>query len=140
MRFKTKDGMTFTEIVFSLALLIIAWLVAVDVILVSKGSSSFAKHRVQAMYTMQRTIETLRKRPFSSIASATNTRVIDDRGTATTSDDLNGTEVVTVTSPNTYYKKVIAVISWKEAYFGNLYSKTMKERCGAYIANDPQAN
>ena len=130
--------MTLTEVVISLALLLIIWLATVEVLITSRISSSMARHKAQAMYVMQRTIEDLKKQPFANIAGSTTTVSIDTKGTPDNySDDFKGTQIVTVTSPSTYYKQIIVELRWNEVFFGK--TKIMKEYLGTYIANDPQA-
>lgn len=134
-----RSGLTLTEVVLSLALMVVVWLSTVDVILISKMSGSRAKHKAQAILAMQRAIEDLRKEPFSSITSSTSTVSIDTKGTPDNySDDLTGTQAITVTASDLYYKKVVVALSWNESLLGK--NKTLTEHLGTYIANDPQAN
>ncbi len=134
-----KSGFTLTEVVVSLALLVIVWVAVVSVIHISKMSGVRAKHKAQATLVMQRAVEDLRKKPFATIAGSTSTVSIDTKGTPDNySDDLTGTQTITVTSPSTYYKKVVVTLSWNELLSGQ--SKTVGECLGTYIANDPQAN
>lgn len=134
-----KSGLTLTEISISIAILLLIWLAAVEVVIISKMSSSLARHKAQAIYIMNRTIEDLRKQPFASIAGGTSTVAIDTKATPDNyADDFNGTQVLTVTSPSQYYKKVVVELNWNEVFFGR--SKTVREYLGTYIANDPQAN
>ena len=132
-------GFTLTEVLVAVFLMAIVWLAAVNIIVVSRASGALARHKVQAMYVIQQTIENLRKYPFSTISGGTTSVSIDTKGTPDSSaDDLMGTRIVTVTTPNTYYKKVLIELDWKESLFGK--SKTFKEYGGTYIANDAQAN
>ncbi len=134
-----RSGLTLTEVVLSVALLTLVWLATVEVMVMSKIGSSLARHKVQSIHVMQRAIEDLRRKPFASIISATSTVSIDSRGTPDNyTDDFTGTQVVTVTSPSQYYKKVVVELRWNELLFGK--TKTFREYLGTYIANDPQAN
>ncbi len=136
---KHKKGFSLTEAVVAVALLTIVWLSSVSVIITANASGSFAKHKSQAIYLIQQKIESLRKQTFSSILGSTTTVSVDTRGTPdSTTDDLAGTQVVTVTTPDTYYKKVLIQIRWTESFFGR--SKTVSEYGGTFIANDTQAN
>ena len=127
------------ETIVAIALLTLVWVADVNTIVVSKMSGSLAKHKVQAVYVMQRTIEDLRKQPFSTIANSNSTVTIDTRGTPDNyTDDLTGTQTVTVTNTDPYYKKILVQVTWKESFFGK--SRTVTEYCGTYIANDSQAN
>lgn len=134
-----RSGLTLTEVLFSLALLLLVWLATVEVIIMSKISSSLARHKIQSAYVMQRTIEDLRKKPFVNITGGTSTVSIDSKGTPDNySDDFKGTQTVTVTNPSQYYKSVVVEIQWNETLFG--HTKMFKEYLGTNIANDPQAN
>ena len=139
---KSEKAFTLTEVVVGILLLTIVWLAAVNVVIISRTSGSLARHKVQAVYVIQQTIENLRKQSFSSLVNGTTTTAgvsIDTRGTPdNTTDDLKGTQIVTISTPNTYYKKILIELNWKESFFGR--SKTVKEFGGTYIANDPQAN
>ena len=133
-------GFTLTEVLVAVFLMTIVWLAAVNIIIVSRASGALARHKVQAMYVIQQEIEFLRKKPFSGISGGTTSVSIDTKGTPDDNgaDDFKGTQIVTVTTPNTYYKKVVIEVDWKESLFGK--SKTFKEYGGTYIANDSQAN
>lgn len=134
-----RYGFTLTEIVVAIFLLTIIWLAAVNVIVISRASGSLAKHNEQAIYAIQQKIEALRKLPFADIGGGTTTISLDTRGTPdSTADDLTATQIVTVTTPDSYYKKVLIELDWKESLFGK--ARTVKEYGGTYIANDPQAN
>jgi len=134
-----KSGLTLTEVVFSLVLLVVIWLTTVSVVQISKMSGVRAKHKAQAILVMQRAIEDLRKKPFASITGSTSTVSIDTKGTPDNySDDLVGTQTITVTSPSSYYKKIVVALAWNELLLGK--NKTVEEYLGTYIANDPQAN
>lgn len=138
-RSNCKPGLTLTEVVISLSLLVVVWLIMVGVTHVSKMSGLRAKHKAQANLVMQRAIEDLHKKPFPNIAGSTSTVSIDTKGTPDNwSDDLTGTQVITVASPSSYYKKVVVKLSWNEPILGK--NKTVEESLGTYIANDPQAN
>lgn len=134
-----KRAFTLTESVVAVFLLTIVWLAGVNVIVVSRACGSLAKHKMQAIYVIQQKIESLRKLSFSSIAGSTSTVTLDTRGTPdTTSGDLTATQTVTVSTPDSYYKKVLVQLSWNESFFGR--RKTVYEYGGTYIANDSQAN
>lgn len=124
----------------AIVLLTLVWLAAVNVMLVGKASASLAKHKTQAIYVIQRAIEDLRKQPFGGIISGNPITVsIDTRGTPdNTFDDLTGTQTITVTNTDPYYKKAVVQLQWKETLFGK--TRIVKECCGTYIANDSQSN
>ena len=70
---------------------------------------------------------------------------LDTSGTPFAANDdprLGGAMTVTVT-PNTatsatHYKQVVVTVAWNESFFGK--RKQVKEYCGTYISDDPQAN
>lgn len=137
--FKIRHGFTLTEAVFSICLLLLVFLAAIDTMIIAKYSASYAKHKTQAMYMAQRTIEALRKLPYGSLTSSTTTISIDTRGTPNSSaDDFTGTQIVTVSSDLGYYKRVVVEVRWNEILFGR--SKAMREYCGTYIPNEFQVN
>jgi type II secretory pathway pseudopilin PulG len=136
---RSRKGFTLTEAVFSICLLLLIFLAAIDTMIIAKYSASYAKHKIQAMYMAQRTIEALRKQPFASLTGSTITTSIDTRGTPNNSvDDFTGTQVITVSSDLGYHKRVIVEIRWNEIVFGR--SKTMHEYCGTFISNEFQVN
>ena len=141
MNFNVKKGFTLVEAMVGIGLIAIVWIGAINIIVVARAAESRARHRTQAMYVAQQAIEDLRKQLFSNIVNSTSTVIIDDRGTTGIySDDLMGTQVVTVTSPSTYYKKVLVEIRWNEVMSGKNKSVTMHEYYGTNIANDQQVN
>lgn len=136
---RSRHGFTLTEAVFSICLLLLIFLAAIDTMIIAKYSASYAKHKTQAIYMAQRTIENMRKQPFGSLAGSNTTISLDTRGTPNiTTDDLTGTQVVTVSSDLGYYKRVIIDIRWNETLFGR--SKLMHEYCGTYISSETQVN
>jgi hypothetical protein len=113
---------------------------------VSRASGAFARHKAQAVYRIQQTIEGLRQGSFSSIVNSTTTVSVDTMGTPdNTADDITGTQYVTVATYNSTlaasvqsYKTVKVEIDWKESFFGK--QKTVKEYAWTCIANDSQVN
>jgi Tfp pilus assembly protein PilV len=138
-RMGTKKGFTIIEALVSIIFLAIVWLAIVNVSVISGVIGSYSKHKVQAIYVVQRALEDLHKKSFSQITSGTSTVSVDTRGTPdTTSDDLLGTQTITITSPSSYYKKAVVEVSWTESIFGK--NKVVRESCGTFISNDPQIN
>lgn len=138
-KIKYNSAFTLMEVALSLALLVTVWVAAVGVINSGKLSGSLAKHKAQAIQVMQRAVEDLRKRPFATIAGSTSAVSIDTKGTPDDySDDLTGTQIITVSSPSQYYKKVAVELRWNELVLGT--DKTMREYVATHIVNDPQAN
>lgn len=141
MKLTTRYGFTLTEVIVSILVLVIIWVAAVDALIVGKYSASYAKHKVQAMYVVQQTIEQLRKLPYPP-PNSNSVVHIDTRGTPDNpGDDFTGTQIVTVsdvTGSGGYYKQVLVEIRWNEILFGR--NRTMREYCGTYIANEPQIN
>lgn len=136
-----RAGFTLTEIILSVALLALVWVAAAGAVVMSKGNSSLAKHKSQAMYVIAQTMENIRKTPYASIVngSTTTTVHVDRKDTPdVTTDDFNGTQVVTVTTPVTHYKQIIVELRWNEVFFGR--TKIMREYCGTFISDDPQSN
>ncbi|MDD5136014.1 MAG: prepilin-type N-terminal cleavage/methylation domain-containing protein [Candidatus Omnitrophica bacterium] len=135
-------GFTLTEVVVAVCLLTIVWLAAINIMVISAASGSLAKHKAQAQYKIQQTIEATRRKTFSTITNGvtvTNNESIDTKSTPdSTADDLKGTQTVTVTTPNVYYKKVLVQLTWNESFFGR--RKSVSEYAGTFIASDQQAN
>jgi len=141
---RSDRAFTLTEVIVGICLLTIVWLAAVNVIVVSRGSGSLARHKSQAVYLIQQKIENLRKSAYSALVAGTSTTTIvtlDTRGTPSSSTgDLTGNMIVTIPSsqPVSYCRKVLVEVNWKESFFGK--QKTVREFGGMYIANDSQAN
>ena len=128
-----------TEAVVSLCILVIVWIASFNMIVVAKASESRAKHKMEAAYVIQQAIEDMRKQRFALISTKPEVQVtLDTRGTVFTTDDFKGKRTITVTTPNTYYKKVVVKVTWNEPLLGK--TKTLTEYGGAYICNDTQAN
>lgn len=138
-RTRTKAGYTLIEVLISIIMLAVVWIASVGIIVIGGSSGSRAKHRMQAVYQIQRTVEDLRKKPFVQIVGGTTSVSIDTKGTPdSTADDLFGTQVVTVTTPDVHYKKVVVAVTWQEVMWGA--AKSVTEYGGTYISDDPQAN
>jgi hypothetical protein len=92
------------------------------------------------MYWAQRFIEEERRLPFANLASLPSASVaIDTHGTFTTpGDDLNGNRIVTVTTIDTYRKRVLIEINWVERILGGF--RTVREYYSTDIANESQLN
>lgn len=141
---RSDRAFTLTEVIVGICLLTIVWLAAVNVIVVSRGSGSLARHKSQAVYLIQQKIENLRKSAYSALANGTTTPCylrIDANGTLVVSStiyDADQKMTLTISTPNTYYKKILITMAWKESFFGK--QKTVREFGGTYIANDSQAN
>lgn len=138
MTMKKIAGYTIVEVLVGFLLLGTVSIAVIGAIVIGTTSGIRAKHKLQATYVMQQKIEALRKQTFSGIDSSTATVTIDTNGTPYVyTDDISGTQVVTVT-PLTYYKKIVVKITWRETLWG--VSKNISEYCGTHIANDPQIN
>jgi len=136
---RKKKGFTLVEALISIMLLTIAWVATVEVAIIGVTMGSIARHKIQAIYVIQRAVEDLHRKPFSQITNSTATVSIDTRGTPdNTADDLMGTQTVTVTNTSTYYKKVVVGVSWNERL--RSITKAMAEYGGTYICSDPVAN
>ena len=140
-----KKGFTLTEVVVSLFILTIVWVSAVGLVIVSKYAVSHAKHKSQAIYVAQRTLEQTRRQPFQSpdfenyAASLTGQVNIDTMGKFSSPvNPFTGNQIVTVTKLDTYRKRVRVEVNWKEHIFGG--SVVMREYCTTDIANEPQLN
>lgn len=133
-----NKAFTLTEAVITVTVLLLVWVSVVNMLVISRASEARAKHKIQAIYVLQRALDDLQKKPFASIVNSTSTVTLDTRGTPDIyTDDLTGTQVVTVSS-FPYYKKAVASLTWNEILWGR--TKTLTEYCGTHIANDPQAN
>ena len=164
---KYNRAFTLLEVVIGMFLMAIVCLSAVNIIVVSSASGSFAKHKMQAMYLIQETIENLRKQPFANISSyaaanfnnlalrpeAAGTSVLDPLSGTGTSLDTAGTRyiftddprlgavlnvAVTTNTPNTHCDQIIVTVTWNESFFGK--RKQVSERAGTFISDDTQAN
>lgn len=141
MRFKKiNSGFTLIEVMAALSLLT-AMLVAVPGSLVAyKYIAVYSKHKVQATYVAQRILEEQRRKVFSTLATMNYGAVsIDNKSTFNTAaDDFMGTAAITVTSLDTYRKKVQVEVSWQERTPAGMVTK--REFCTTDIANEAQLN
>ena len=136
---KKNNGMTLAEAVVSIALLAFVWIATFNMVVSGKAAESRSRHKIQAVYAIQQAIETLRRTTYSSIASSGPTTIsLDTKGTDSTADDFTASRQITVTSPSTYYKKVVVAVTWKETLWGK--TRNVTEYGGTFISNDPQAN
>lgn len=127
------------ESLVSMMLLTIVWAEIIEVVMLGASMGSMARHKIQAIYVIQRAIEDLHRKPFTQITNSTATVSIDTKGTPdNTADDLMGTQTVTVTDTSAYYKKVVVDVSWNERL--QSIARTMAEHGGTYICDDPAAN
>ena len=135
-----SKGFTLVEVLISVGILALVWVSAVGIMVVGNYAASHAKHKAQAIYIAQRILEEERRQPFSSIVSLTSAPVsIDTKGTfSTTTDDFTGNRVVTVTSLDTYRKRVLVEVNWSERTNG--VNITKREYCSTDIANETQLN
>ena len=137
---RKSDGFTLTEVLVSILLLggvLVAHLGALNMY---KYLTAFAKHKAQAIYVAQRTLEEQRRQPFAGLKSAAlGAASIDTRGTFnSTADDLMGNEILTVTNIDANRKRLQVEVNWKErSPVGTL---TLKEYCTTDIANDATLN
>jgi hypothetical protein len=138
MKIKSRNGFTLTEAVVSVLILVIIWISAVNALIAGKHSSSYSRHKVQAIYAAQRKIEDLRKATYPPTASTTTIRIDTKATPDNTADDFTGTQIVTVGQDLGYYRQVNVEIRWNESFFGR--TKQMREYCSTYIANEPQVN
>lgn len=141
---RSIKGISLVEILIGVSLFVLVWVFLVGSIIIGKASEVRSRHKIQAAYANQKRIEWLREQPFSSIQNSTYANeTIDTKGTSTASDDLMGTQTVTVTNfpagLGPYYKKVIVNTTWRERlpFRGTI---TASEAIGTYIACDPQVN
>jgi len=140
---RSCSSFTFIEVVFSILLIVIICLAAIDVLVVAKYSTSYAKHKIQATYYAQQEIERLRKFDYATMqtqAGTFNDVRLDTRGTPSNlSDDFMATRVITIGSDGgNFYRTVTVQIQWNETFFGR--TRQMSEYCATYIANEPQVN
>lgn len=143
MNLLKRSAFTLTETVLSVLLLVVIWIAAVDTLIVAKYSASYAKHKIQAIYTAQREIERLRKFNYSTMQTQSGTFNdvrLDTKGTPNNpADDMMATRTITVGSDSgNYYRAVNVEIRWNESIFGR--TKQMREYCATFIANEPQVN
>ncbi len=137
---RAKGGFTIAEVLISVSVIALVLVAFLGVLVISQEIASYSRHKVQAMYAAQRIVEEQRRLAFATLASQASAAIsIDTRGTFnTTADDFMGTRRITVTTLDTYRKRLAVEVDWIEHTFrGNV---TMREFCTTDIANEPQLN
>lgn len=154
MRFKSKViGLTLTELLIGMLVLTLAWLSAIGVIIVSKYSLSYSKHKTQAMYVAQRIFEEGRRwSPFYGPSGLIDTSATSTNGFAVShtgmvykdmsstfvydpSDDFTGnpevnSEVKVISLDDyggaigKYRARVTVKINWNQRFGGTRQTKT----------------
>ena len=155
-------GISLIEVLIGTLLLTLVWLSAVGVIIVSRYSLSYSKHKIQAMYVAQRIFEEGRRCPSTDLinnattgfaARHTKAVSIDTNGTqdiaangalTLTADDFMGNSVTQVTPLTDYggsigYRYRIDVeINWVQMLGGT--NKTMREHFATDITSEDVLN
>ena len=129
------------EVVISLLLLTIAWIAAIDALIVSKYAAPCSRNRFQAIYLAQKTLEEQRRIPFSNIQNY----AIQNYSTSNTfglfTPDNNCPPMaltITVARIDDYTERVQVRLAWTEHFYG--YSVAAAEYCTTDIANESQLN
>ena len=140
---RIDKGFTLTEVVVSLFILTIVWVSAVGTVIVSKYAASRARHKTQAIYIAQSTLEQMRRQPFQSLGSSAvsfnGSVIIDTMGNFNNpTNPFMGNQMVTVSPIDAYRQRVQVTVSWTERLFGG--SEPLTEYCTTDIANEPQLN
>ena len=134
---KQQDhGFALTEVLVSILLLGVVLVAHLGALNMYKYMAAFAKHKAQAIYVAQRTLEEQRRQPFAGLASAALGAVsIDTRGTFNSAaDDLMGNAILTVTNIDANRKRLQVEVNWRERSPVGLL--TLREYCTTDIAND----
>ncbi|MBF0490681.1 MAG: type II secretion system protein [Candidatus Omnitrophica bacterium] len=140
MKQSSTQGSTLVEVLVAIAIIDIFLTASSVSILNSQFLASYAKHKIQARYVAQQILEQQRRLTYVNIVSVASAAVtLDSKGTYnTTSDDFLGNAIVSVTTIDTYRKKVQVQVNWQEQILSG--KVTMREYYATDIANDPIPN
>ena len=135
---RNSNGFTLVETMTAVLVLTLVWVSVPGSFVSYKYISNDSKHKIQARYVAQRILEEKRRQSFSSLVTGSyGTVSIDTKGTFSSSaDDLTGSASVTVTSLDTYRKRVQVAVQWQEKTPVGVVTKI--EYYTTDIANDPQ--
>jgi prepilin-type N-terminal cleavage/methylation domain-containing protein len=140
--FSAERGFTLIEIMTSMALFVIILAGVALALNASTHFASYTKHKAQALYVAQQTIEAYRRYPFGQAPGQLNgTVTLDPSGTFNNQgDDFRANRIVTVTpvTGNAFLERVQVEINWQERIMGG--SITMREYLSVNIANETQLN
>jgi prepilin-type N-terminal cleavage/methylation domain-containing protein len=138
----SEKGFTLVEVMTSMAIFVIVLAGVALALNASTRFASYTKHKAQAIYIAQQTIEAYRRYPFGQAPGALNGVVtLDPSGTFNnTADDFRGNRVVTVipVAGNAFLERVQVEINWQERILGGAI--TMREYLSTNIANETQLN
>lgn len=137
--FKPENGLTLIEVLVSIWLFSLLIIATAMTILNCLFLGSYARHRIQAMYTAQEMIEQQRRQTFSTIPFQTTTPVtLDPSGNNNSSGSFLGTAIITVANLDAYRNQMKVEIDWQERVLAGKI--TAKEYYSTNIVNDPVPN
>ena len=141
MKIKASNGFTLVEAMLSVVILLVIWLAAINAFILGQYSSSYAKHKMQAIYIAQQQIEMLRKSNYAAMASQSGTFndvYLDTRVKATRVISMDTPTLVHGITADSSYRNVRVEIRWTEPLLG--ISKTVHEYCAGIISSESQVN
>lgn len=119
IKFKSK-GLTLTEVIFAVFILVVALSAILTTFVVGKMSVSRARHKIEARNLLGAKMEQLKNTSYENIISSAPVTITLDKGpdiTEGTADDLLAEQSVWVLDKNGY-KEIIVKLSWNEIGWG----------------------
>lgn len=156
MNLKYKDGLTLIEAIVSMCLIGTLLVGILGAFFISRLGTDRSKHRIVAMNKIQEYMEQEIRAGYLggrvdgdfyvTFASSSSVPItIDDRGTASTGDDLTGTirpspyPGTTLTIGTARYKIIGFIAQWNEQVFRSGSTRTVTERTATYVAEHPDS-
>jgi len=146
-RARKQKGFSIIEVIVSMVFIaLVSGFISIAFI-TSRMFVSLAKHKTQAVFIAQASLNTLRTGTYALLPVAgtypsllPNDVTIDTRNTTDPADDLHGTrDIILEGLPSDHYRKVTVTISWNENLLG-VTPGTLKESAATFITDDPAAN
>ena len=137
--FRQRGGATLIEVIIAVLIMGISTGAILGAFIVGRYAVERAKHRTVVVNRIAGELEEIMETAYVNVIPSTTTQPvpIDARGTVGTSDDLTGTQTVTVTemAAGTYgYKKVLVAIGWADVGWGA--KSSLSESAITYITQE----
>ena len=137
-----EKGFTILEVLLAIMILTMMGIGIISTVIYAKYNVEIENERTKALILASTTMETIKRTMFSSIVGYTQNVILDDNGTAETTDDLPGTLQLVVRDingnvligppPDNNRISVEIIVSWHPP--GNPSRKTLEERLISEIA------
>lgn len=119
----------------SLLLLTVVWLAAVEALIISSYTSSYSRHKIQAIYFAQRALEEQRRLYSINMPSQ------PEQSFTISPDNFTIRRTITITTVNSpggisaHTKKVQIAVNWNEKFYSS--NVPAAEYCATDITDEP---